>query len=106
MTYVLNDGTVLHFCSSKCKKNALKLHRSPKRVRWVVRNPASRPATKPRSSRLETKGKQEASLKVKQGEGEGSAAETSPEQGSSNEVRGRTSGRRTKGGQSSERSQQ
>ena len=33
--YVLKNGTVLYFCSSKCQKNMIKLHRVPRRVRWT-----------------------------------------------------------------------
>lgn len=32
----LNDGRVLHFCSSKCYKNK-KLNRSPKKLKWVTK---------------------------------------------------------------------
>ncbi len=35
VTYIKTDGTILHFCSSKCRKNMLKLKRSPKKVKWV-----------------------------------------------------------------------
>jgi len=35
--YVKRDGSVLYFCSSKCEKNALKLKRSPAKVRWTSR---------------------------------------------------------------------
>jgi len=34
LTYVLNDGTVLHFCSSKCRKNHA-LKRKSHKVGWV-----------------------------------------------------------------------
>ena len=30
-----NDGTVLLFCSSKCKKNALVLKRDPRKLKWT-----------------------------------------------------------------------
>ena len=30
-----NDGTVLWFCSSKCKKNALVLKRDPRKYKWT-----------------------------------------------------------------------
>ena len=33
--YVLKDGTVYYFCSSKCQKNMLKLNRIPRKVRWT-----------------------------------------------------------------------
>jgi large subunit ribosomal protein L24e len=28
------DGSVYHFCTSKCQKNMLQLKRVPRRVRW------------------------------------------------------------------------
>jgi large subunit ribosomal protein L24e len=33
---VKKDGAVMYFCSSKCEKNALKLKRSPRKVKWVT----------------------------------------------------------------------
>ena len=30
-----NDGTVSYFCSSKCKKNALKLGRDRRKTKWT-----------------------------------------------------------------------
>ena len=33
--YVMADGTVYYFCSSKCQKNMMKLHRIPRKVRWT-----------------------------------------------------------------------
>ena len=35
LTYVLVDGNILYFCSSKCRKNMLKLKRDNKKVNWV-----------------------------------------------------------------------
>lgn len=32
---IRNDGTIAYFCSSKCRKNALKLKRDRKRVKWT-----------------------------------------------------------------------
>jgi len=34
MTFVLNSGKTLHFCSSKCKKN-YDLGRKPEKVNWI-----------------------------------------------------------------------
>jgi large subunit ribosomal protein L24e len=34
-TYVMKDGTLLFFCSSKCHRNALKLKREGRLVRWT-----------------------------------------------------------------------
>lgn len=30
-----NDGSVAYYCSSKCRKNALKLGRDKRRVKWT-----------------------------------------------------------------------
>jgi len=35
--YAKKDGTVHYFCSSKCRKNFLKLGREPRKVRWTKR---------------------------------------------------------------------
>jgi len=32
---VKNDGTVLWFCSAKCKKNMLELKRDPRKLKWT-----------------------------------------------------------------------
>ncbi|MCS7368221.1 MAG: 50S ribosomal protein L24e [archaeon GBS-70-058] len=36
--YVRTDGSVLFFCSSKCRKNMLYLSRSPAKVKWVTKS--------------------------------------------------------------------
>jgi len=33
--YVRKDGTIYHFCSSKCQKNMLKLKRTPRKIKWT-----------------------------------------------------------------------
>lgn len=33
--YVLNKGTVLHFCSNKCEKNFIMLGRKPRNIKWT-----------------------------------------------------------------------
>lgn len=33
--YISNTGIVSYFCSSKCRKNTLKLKRDKKRARWT-----------------------------------------------------------------------
>lgn len=38
ITYVKTNGTILHFCSSKCFKNALELGRKPIRVKWTAKH--------------------------------------------------------------------
>jgi large subunit ribosomal protein L24e len=35
--FVQKTGKTLNFCSSKCKKNMLKLKRNPRKVKWVVK---------------------------------------------------------------------
>jgi len=35
LSLILNDGNILYFCSSKCRKNMLKLKRDNKKVNWV-----------------------------------------------------------------------
>lgn len=30
-----NDGSILWFCASKCKKNALVLKRDPRKLKWT-----------------------------------------------------------------------
>lgn len=33
--YVRNDGSILWFCSSKCRKNAVKLKRDARKLKWT-----------------------------------------------------------------------
>jgi large subunit ribosomal protein L24e len=33
--YVRNDGTILWFCSNKCRKSSVKLKRDARKVRWT-----------------------------------------------------------------------
>ncbi len=40
LMYVKNDGTILRFCSSKCRKNMLKLKRVSRRLKWSSQVPA------------------------------------------------------------------
>lgn len=35
MMYVKNDGVTLNFCSSKCRKNMIKLGRNPRKLKWT-----------------------------------------------------------------------
>jgi large subunit ribosomal protein L24e len=41
LSLILNDGNILYFCSSKCKKNQLKLKRDNKKVNWIRKAEAS-----------------------------------------------------------------
>ena len=36
--YAKNDGSILWFCSSKCKKNALVLKRDPRKLKWTKKH--------------------------------------------------------------------
>ena len=33
--FVKRDGSILNFCSNKCRKNRLKLKRNPRKLKWV-----------------------------------------------------------------------
>ncbi len=33
---VRNDGSIEYYCSSKCRKNAVKLKRDPRRLKWTA----------------------------------------------------------------------
>jgi len=35
MIYVRNDGVLLYFCSSKCRRNALLLRRRARKLKWT-----------------------------------------------------------------------
>jgi large subunit ribosomal protein L24e len=35
LMYIKNDGTILWFCSSKCRKYMLKYRRDPKKFKWT-----------------------------------------------------------------------
>jgi large subunit ribosomal protein L24e len=35
MIYVRNDGTILWFCSSKCRKSSIDLKRDSRKVKWT-----------------------------------------------------------------------
>jgi len=35
MMYVRNDGTLLHFCSSKCRRSVLDLKRDSRKLKWT-----------------------------------------------------------------------
>lgn len=32
---IKNDGSIIHFCSDKCRKNMLKLRRDPRKLKWT-----------------------------------------------------------------------
>ncbi|MBI2452400.1 50S ribosomal protein L24 [Candidatus Pacearchaeota archaeon] len=33
---IKNSGTINYFCSSKCRKNALNLHRDKRKIHWTL----------------------------------------------------------------------
>ncbi len=37
LAYVKRDGSVVYFCSNKCRKNKLKLGRNPRKLKWTER---------------------------------------------------------------------
>jgi large subunit ribosomal protein L24e len=39
LVYVKNDGTILRFCSSKCRKNMIELKRASRHHKWSSKVP-------------------------------------------------------------------
>ena len=37
LLYVQRSGSILHFCSTKCKKSQLVLRRDPKKRKWTTK---------------------------------------------------------------------
>ncbi len=37
LTIFKRDGSSMHFCSRKCEKNQLKLHRNPAHFKWTTK---------------------------------------------------------------------
>ena len=35
--FVFKTGKTAYFCSMKCEKNTLKLHRNPKKFKWTLK---------------------------------------------------------------------
>ncbi|MFQ5997749.1 MAG: 50S ribosomal protein L24e [Candidatus Bathyarchaeia archaeon] len=35
MLFIRNDGTMLWFCSNKCRKSSLKFHRDSRKLKWT-----------------------------------------------------------------------
>lgn len=35
LMYVRNDGATFWYCSTKCKKNSMKLKRDPRKLKWA-----------------------------------------------------------------------
>jgi large subunit ribosomal protein L24e len=40
--YVKNDGVIMNFCSSKCRKSMTKLHRDPRKLKWTMMHPSTK----------------------------------------------------------------
>jgi large subunit ribosomal protein L24e len=36
MMYVRNDGSILWFCSNKCRKSSVKLKRDSRKFKWTI----------------------------------------------------------------------
>lgn len=68
--YIKNDGTVNYFCSSKCRKNALKLKRDKRKLKWaeafhVAREKARSKAREKTQDKAKEKSKDKESEKEK-----------------------------------------
>lgn len=52
LMHVKNDGTVLRFCSSKCRKNMLELKRVSRHFKWssTQTKPNVKPKSQPKST--------------------------------------------------------
>ena len=35
IAYIKNDGVILYFCSTKCRKSSLELHRDSRKFKWT-----------------------------------------------------------------------
>lgn len=35
ITFIKNDGTILNFCTKKCREARLKYHKNPRKTRWT-----------------------------------------------------------------------
>ncbi|MGD0550280.1 MAG: 50S ribosomal protein L24e [Candidatus Bathyarchaeia archaeon] len=36
MMYIRNDGTILYFCSARCRKSVLIYKRDPRKLKWTA----------------------------------------------------------------------
>jgi large subunit ribosomal protein L24e len=52
---ITNDGTVQYFCSSKCRKNALKLKRDKRKLKWTEAHKIARDKAKNLNAKLQEK---------------------------------------------------
>ncbi len=53
--YAKKDGTVYHFCSSKCRKNALNLKREGRRQNWTTASRQFKESMKKKSEKSKKK---------------------------------------------------
>jgi large subunit ribosomal protein L24e len=53
--YAKKDGTVFHFCSSKCKRNALNLKREGRRQNWTTASREFKESLKKKSDKAKKK---------------------------------------------------
>ena len=56
---ILNDGNIFYFCSSKCRKNQLKLKRDNKKVNWIRKDSSAETQSFEDTQRAERKDKAE-----------------------------------------------
>jgi len=36
MMFIQNDGSILYFCSTKCRKSLMVFDRDPRKLKWTV----------------------------------------------------------------------
>lgn len=49
---IKNDGSIVYFCSSKCRHNALKLKRDKRKVRWAEAFHEKREKTRAKENKI------------------------------------------------------
>lgn len=61
---IKNDGTVSYFCSSKCRKNALKLGRDKRKLKWTEAHKIARDSAEKKHKLLEAKAEEKKAEKT------------------------------------------
>ena len=64
--FIGNDGNVNFYCSSKCRKNALKLKRDKRKFKWTAAYHEEREKTKVKEERKAAKAKESSETQKKE----------------------------------------